>query len=54
MITQTATTSFTEELLQGVHDFSTDIFKIALYTADATLDADTTIYIESNEVSGTG
>jgi hypothetical protein len=54
MITQTATTSFTTELLQGIHDFSTDVFKIALYTADATLGVDTTVYTSANETSGTG
>jgi hypothetical protein len=54
MITQTATTSFTTELLQGIHNFSTDVFKIALYTAGADLGVDTTAYNASNEVSGVG
>ena len=31
MITQTATTPFKAELLQGIHDFNTDVFKLALY-----------------------
>jgi len=38
-------------------DFSSDTsqsFKIALYTADATLDATTTVYSTTNETSGTG
>ena len=55
--TQTATTSFKVELAQGVHNFgptSPDTFKIALYTASATLDASTTVYTTSNEVVGTG
>ena len=46
-ILQTATTSFKVELLQGVHNFgptSPDTFKIALYTADAALNAGTTVY----------
>lgn len=56
-ITQTLTTSFKLELLQGVHNFgptSPDVFRIALYTSTATLDATTTIYTTSDEVVGTG
>jgi hypothetical protein len=56
-ILQSATTSFKVELLQGVHNFgpsSPDTFKIALYTADANLNADTAVYSTSNEVVGTG
>lgn len=51
-IVQTQTTSFKEELYKGVHDLTTDIIKIALYTADANLNADTTVYTASNEASG--
>lgn len=50
-------TSFKQEILQGVHDFTAstgDTFKLALYTNSATLDASTTAYSASNEVSGTG
>jgi hypothetical protein len=50
-------TSFKQEILQGVHDFTAstgDTFKLALYTDSATLDASTTAYSASNEVSGTG
>jgi VCBS repeat-containing protein len=50
-------TSFKVELLQGVHDFTTstgDTFKLALYTSSATLDATTTAYSSSNEVSNSG
>lgn len=54
MIAQTLTNSFLQELLLGVHDFDTDTFKLALYTASASLDADTTIYSASNEITGTG
>ena len=54
MITQTATTSFKAELLQGVHDFDTDTFKIALYLATADLGASTTVYAATSETSGTG
>jgi hypothetical protein len=54
MIVQTQTTSFKKELYQGVHDLSTDTLKIALYTANADLNADTTVYSTTNEVTGTG
>lgn len=50
-------TSFKVELLKGIHNFSAsggDTFKIALYTSSATLDASTTAYSATNEVSGTG
>ena len=56
-ITQTLTTSFKVQLLKGQHNFSAaggDTFKIALYTSTATLDATTTDYSVTNEVSGTG
>ena len=53
-IMQGATTSFKVELLDGVHNFLTDTFKIALYTGNASLDASTTVYNTSNEVTGTG
>ena len=52
-ITQAMTTSFKKELMEGVHDFTTHIFKIALYTSSASLDATTTAYSATNEVSGT-
>ena len=54
---QTVTTSFKVEILQAVHNFgptSPDTFKIALYTGNASLNADTTAYTTDNEVSGTG
>jgi hypothetical protein len=49
-------TSFKKELLYGAHDFdasSGDTFKIALYTNSATLNASTTAYANTNEISGT-
>ena len=52
-ITQAMTTSFKKELMEGVHNFTTHTFKIALYTSSATLDATTTAYSATNEVSGT-
>lgn len=56
-ITQAMCTSFKVEILQGVHNFTNttgDTFKIALYTSSASLDATTTAYSATNEVSGTG
>lgn len=56
-ITQAIATSFKVELMTGTHDFTTstgDTFKIALYTSSATLDATTTAYSATNEISGTG
>jgi hypothetical protein len=56
-ITQAMATSFKVGLLDGVFDFGTgtsQVFKIALYTASATLDATTTAYTTSNEVSSSG
>ena len=53
-IVQTQTTSFKKELYQAVHNLSTDTLKIALYTGNANLGADTTVYTTSNEVSATG
>jgi len=51
-IVQTQTTSFKAELYQGIHALTTDVIKIALYTANANLNADTTVYLPLNEVSG--
>ena len=56
-ISQAMPTSFKQELLTATHDFSNpggDTFKIALYTSSASLDATTTAYSVTNEVSGTG
>jgi hypothetical protein len=53
-IVQTQTTSFKAELYQGIHDLTTDVIKIALYTANANLNADTTVYSSVNEVVATG
>lgn len=55
-ITQAMCTSFKAELLLAVHDFREtggDTFKLALYTSSASLDANTTAYSSSNEVTGT-
>jgi hypothetical protein len=53
-ITQAMCSSFKQELLGGTHDLDTDVMKIALYTSSATLDATTTTYSPTNEVSGVG
>jgi VCBS repeat-containing protein len=63
-ISQAMCTSFKVELLSGGHNFNTtnvarlvdtqDVFKLALYTSSATLDATTTAYSVTNEASGTG
>lgn len=53
-ILQTQTTSFKKELYEGVHDLTTDVIKIALYTASADLNEATTAYSATNEVTGTG
>tara|TARA_S200002703_G_scaffold27711_2_gene23689 strand:- start:319 stop:750 length:432 start_codon:yes stop_codon:yes gene_type:complete len=50
-------TSFKKELLEGLHDFNAsggNTFKLALYTSSATLNAATTVYSTTNEISGTG
>lgn len=54
MISQTLCTSFKQELFLAVHDFSTDTFQMALYTANADLSASTTVYTATEEVTGTG
>jgi hypothetical protein len=53
-IIQTQTTSFKAELYQAIHNLTTDTLKIALYTGNASLDASTTAYSSTNEVTGTG
>ena len=56
-ITQAMCTSFKKELLEAKHNFLNSggsTFKLALYTSSASLDATTTAYTTSNEVSGTG
>lgn len=60
--TQAMTTSFKGELLTGTHNFGTapvrasgaaDTFKAALYLASATVNATTTAYSSTGEVTGT-
>jgi len=55
-IIQTLTTSFKVEVAQALHNFTTgtgNVFKLALYTANADLGASTTAYTASGEASGT-
>ena len=66
-ISQALCTSFKQEILQGIHNFtngsgggtttstgSCNTFKIALFTSSASLGAGTTAYADSNQASGTG
>ena len=53
-ITQTLPTSFKVQLLNAQQNFTSNTFKMALYTSSASLDATTTVYTTSNEVAGTG
>ena len=61
--TQSMCTSFLGELMTATHNFGTspiraastaDTFKGALYLASATLNASTTVYSSTGEVTGTG
>lgn len=61
--TQAMCTSFLGELMTATHNFGTapvraattaDTFKAALYLTTATVNASTTAYSATNEVSGTG
>ena len=50
-------TSFKQEILQGVHDFTAstgNTFKLALYTNSASFTAATTAYTVTNEVGNSG
>ena len=53
-ILQGMTSSFKQELPQGIHNLLTDTIKIALYTALSDIGPGTTVYTTSNEVSGAG
>ena len=57
MITQGQTTIFKNNCLSGLENFASGTpytYKIALYTANATLNNATTAYTTDNEVTGTG
>ena len=66
-ITQAMASSFKQELLQGIHNFTSgsgggtttstgtgNTFKLALYTSSATINASTTAFSSTNEVSTSG
>lgn len=56
-ITQAICDTFKQELFEAVHDFDNpggNTFYLALYTAAATIDATTSVYTTSGEVSSTG
>ena len=53
MIVQTVTTSFKRDILEAGQNLSTDTIRMALYTALANLDANTTAYTTVGEVTGT-
>jgi len=63
-ISQAMTNSFKVDILSAGHNFNTsnrslgsntqDTFKLALYTSSATLDASTTAYAATNEITNTG
>ncbi len=61
--TQAVCTSFKVEALNGIHAFGTtvtrggttaDSFKAALYLSSATINASTTVYTSTGEVTGSG
>ena len=45
--------AFPVELLSGTHDFATDTFKLALYTANPYTQSTSTVYVTGSESSGT-
>ena len=54
-ITQTQCTIFKTNLLKGLENFNTGapyVYKIALYSANATLNASTLVYTTSGEITG--
>jgi hypothetical protein len=56
-ITQAVCNSFKAELLGGVHDFdsgSGQVFKLALFQSNATLNQNTTVYSSANEAATGG
>lgn len=53
-ILQCITASFLYECMLGIHDLESDTLKVALYDSTAVLNADTTAYTSTGEISGTG
>ena len=54
MLIQCITNSFRSEMLQAIHDLSTDTLKLALYTGTANLYPTTTAYTATDEVVASG
>lgn len=52
-ITTAMANSFKADILAGTH-VAADVYKMSLYTSTATLNATTTAYSATNEVTGTG
>jgi hypothetical protein len=53
-ITQTLCNVFRQDCMLGQQNLTGGAIKLALYTSNATLNADTTVYTTANEVVGTG
>ena len=56
-ISQAICNSFKQQLFQALHDFNNpggDTFYLALYTSAASIDASTTTYVTTGEVSSSG
>jgi len=53
-IRQGLTTSFKLDMVNGRQNVASDALKIALYTAFADINENTTVYSSDNEISGTG
>lgn len=51
---QTMTVSCKQELLEGIHDFTTDVMYLALYKDSASLGIATTAYTATGETAGAG
>ena len=53
-IQQTMCSSFKQQLFLAQHDLSTDVIKMALYTSVSDIGPDSTVYVATAEVVGTG
>ncbi len=54
MAGHTYTTSFVDEMLDAIHDFDSDSFKMALYDDSVSLGRSVTAYTATGEITGTG
>lgn len=46
--------SFKQQLFLAQHDLSTDVIKIALYTSVSNIGPDSTVYVDTDEITGVG